>query len=698
MGAAVDHERHFAAERLRLLDVMAALLRRQRARGRTTAADALAGMVIEDGEAEGLIAQLGEAWGARAPGTQAQTSSADSRARISRDADAATASGVPLPLWRARRMFVLHEDEYDALVLALIVECDARAGRLVAYLNDHPGQPRPTVGLAQALADVQGVDCDPLGWSGRPILADGLLTLSGQGPIPTRVLELDTVQARRLTTLDTAPEPGVRVSVPDPRLLGRLVLPESTRIGIEGWAQDIRDGGGMPVVAITGPPGSGRTTLTRAAAGVAGRALVECDATADNLAGALRMLRREARWYAAAMAVCFGGDAAVDPRAFWEAVAIPHDLLFLDAPEPVVAGLLATAPVEPSLWRCQLPGTSDRIRMWNKALPPGVRLDDADAEALAGAFRFGPAAIGRAVRRADAERGTGALDRSTLARAAREQVGQALGRLADRLPQPYGRTDLVLPAETDAELDLALHWIRHQAQVLDRWGLGARVASGRGLTALFAGPPGTGKTMAAQVLSRELELDCYRIDLSRVISKYIGETEQNLAKVFDEAEAGGAVLFFDEADALFGKRSEVRDARDRYANLEVGYLLQRMEQYEGVAVLASNRMADMDEAFLRRFQVVARFRLPLADERRRIWSGLLPPECDRANDIDLAALAEAVELSGGEIKNCVLAAAYLAAGEGASLRMVHLVAAVRRELGKSGRLVDEAALEGLVTE
>ena len=470
--AALDHERHFAAERLRILEVMAALLRRQRSRGRTPAADALAGMVIEDGEAEGLVAELGDAWGAaRTPSTQARTAFADQRARIARDADAATASGVPLPLWRARRMFDLQEDEYDALVLALIVECDARAGRLVAYLNDHPGQPRPTVGLIKALADVQGIDCGPLSWSGRPILADGLLTLGGQGPIPTRVLELDSVQARRLTTLDTAPEAQVRVSVPDPRLLARLVLPESTRIEIQRWAQDIRDGVGMPVVAITGPPGSGSTTLARAAAGVAGRALVESDATADALADALRMLRREARWYAAAMAVSFG-DETLDPRAFWDAIAIPHDLLFLDAPEPVVAGLLARAPVEPMLWHCRLPGTSDRIRMWHTALPPGVQLADADAEALAGAFRFGPAAIWRAVRRADADRGTAPLDRPTLARAAREQVGQALGRLADRLPQPYRRADLVLPAETDAELDLALHWIRHQAQVLDRWGLG----------------------------------------------------------------------------------------------------------------------------------------------------------------------------------------------------------------------------------
>jgi hypothetical protein len=546
----------------------------------------------------------------------------------------------------------------------------------------------------QALALLQGIASDPLTWSERPVLADGLLTLEGGGPLPTRTLRIDDVQAHRLTSLDATPDLALRVSLPDAGLLQRLVLDEDLRRRVAAWGQQIRAGGGIPAVVVTGPDGAGRTTLMRAAAGVAGRPLVEAAEPVADAEPMLRLLRREARWFGAAIGVPLRGGE-VSGAEFWRAVGTPPDLLLVDAPEPVAAELLATAPSEPVLWRCSLPRTGARTQLWQQALPPGVHLAQRDAEVLAGAFRFGPAAVSRAVRRADAERGTAALDRSALARASRDQVGQALRHLADRLPLPYRREDLVLPAETDRELDLAIGWMRHQAQVLERWGFGRRVASGRGLTALFAGPPGTGKTMAAQVLSRELELDCYRIDLSRVISKYIGETEQNLARVFDEAEAGGAVLFFDEADALFGKRSEVRDARDRYANLEVGYLLQRMEQYDGVAVLATNRMTDMDEAFLRRFQVVARFRLPVAAERRRIWAGLLPDECDRDGDVDLDGLADAVELSGGEIKNCMLAAAYLAASEQSGITMANLLDAVRRELGKSGRLVDEPVLRRL---
>jgi len=694
-SAVFDHRRHFGEERVRMLELLTALLRTQRSRGRSPAADALAGLVIEDGEAEGLVQELEGAWrvGGRTAASDADAF-AELREAVATRAGDASARGVPLPLWHARRMFGLEPDEYDALVLALLVECDARVGRLASYLNDHVARDRPTVGLVSAIADLQGIASDPLTWPERPVLTDALLTLEGDGPLPGRAIRIDQLQARRLTSLDPTPEPTLRVTAPDPFLLERLVLPDTLRDRVAAWVEAIRAGDGTPVVVVAGPEGGGRSTLARAAASAVGRPLVESVEPAEPPWASLALMRREARWYGAAMLIRFRSDGAAGAD-FWRALGTPPGLLFLETPEPLLSEVLGSAPAEPLLWRCAAPGTTARTELWQRLLPPGCRLDERDAEMLAAAFRFGPGAVTRAVRRADAERGTRPLDRAALAEAAREHVGQALHRLADRLPLPYTRDDLVVPLDIEQELELALAWMRHQAQVLDRWALGRRVASGRGLTALFAGPPGTGKTMAAQVLSRELELDCYRIDLSRVVSKYIGETEQNLARVFDEAEAGGAVLFFDEADALFGKRSEVRDARDRYANLEVGYLLQRMEHYDGVAVLATNRMADMDEAFLRRFQVVARFRLPVAHERRRIWAGLLPDECERSADVNLDGLADAVEFSGGEIKNCVLAAAYLAAAEGEPIGMAHLLASVRRELAKLGRVVDETALQRL---
>jgi SpoVK/Ycf46/Vps4 family AAA+-type ATPase len=246
----------------------------------------------------------------------------------------------------------------------------------------------------------------------------------------------------------------------------------------------------------------------------------------------------------------------------------------------------------------------------------------------------------------------------------------------------------VVPARLLADLDLAVAWSRHKRRVFETWGFGGRVGLGRGLTALFAGEPGTGKTMAAQVLARDLGLDLYRVDLSRVMSKYIGETEKNLSLLFEQAQASGAVLFFDEADALFGKRSAVKDAHDRYANVEIGYLLQRMEEHEGVTVLATNRMGDLDAAFTRRFHFILTFPMPGVGERLRLWQGMLPAALERAPDLDLTALARDFELSGGEIRNSVLAAAFIAASESSPVSLRHLKRGLHRELVKNGRLLD----------
>jgi SpoVK/Ycf46/Vps4 family AAA+-type ATPase len=262
-----------------------------------------------------------------------------------------------------------------------------------------------------------------------------------------------------------------------------------------------------------------------------------------------------------------------------------------------------------------------------------------------------------------------------------------MGPLARKLSLPYEWNELVVPPHVLAELQLARTWVREQRTVLDRWGFARRLPLGRGLTMLFSGQPGTGKTMAAQVLARELGMDLYRVDLSRVVNKYIGETEKNLACLFDESLAAGAILFFDEADALFGKRSEVKDAHDRYANLEIGYLLQRMEEHEGVTILASNRARDMDEAFTRRFHFLIDFPMPDEAHRLKIWAGMFPPEALRDGDVDLPAMAKSFEVSGGEIKNAALSAAFVAAGQRAPLSTDHVKRAVKRELQKGGRVV-----------
>ena len=233
-----------------------------------------------------------------------------------------------------------------------------------------------------------------------------------------------------------------------------------------------------------------------------------------------------------------------------------------------------------------------------------------------------------------------------------------------------------------------------RTQVHERWGFGDKLALGKGLAALFAGPSGTGKTMGAAIIAGELGLDLFKIDLATLVSKYIGETEKNLARIFAEAEHSNAILFFDEADALFGKRSEVKDAHDRYANLEVAYLLQRIEEYDGIVILATNLRKNLDEAFVRRMQFIIEFPFPNESDRRRIWEQIWPAATPREPSLDLGFMARRCEIAGGNIRNIALQAAFLAAANGGRVTMEHLIHATRREYQKMGRVVSETEFAG----
>jgi SpoVK/Ycf46/Vps4 family AAA+-type ATPase len=265
-----------------------------------------------------------------------------------------------------------------------------------------------------------------------------------------------------------------------------------------------------------------------------------------------------------------------------------------------------------------------------------------------------------------------------------------LSALARKMEPRYAWDELVLPEDNLAQLRELSAQARHRQVVYGEWGFDRKVSLGKGLNALFSGPSGTGKTMAAEVVAGELQLDLHRIDLSQIVSKYIGETEKNLHQIFLEAQAGHAILFFDEADALFGKRSEVKDAHDRYANIEVGYLLQKMEEFEGVAILATNLRQHIDEAFLRRMQFIVEFPFPDQQYRERIWQAVFPREAPLAADVDFGILAREIKLTGGNIKNIAVSAAFYAAANGRVIGMQHLWQAARREHQKLGRTWKEA--------
>jgi len=272
-----------------------------------------------------------------------------------------------------------------------------------------------------------------------------------------------------------------------------------------------------------------------------------------------------------------------------------------------------------------------------------------------------------------------------LLNAVRMQSRTNLTQLAQKVEIKYTWEQLILPPEQISQLQDICNQAKYRNIVYEEWGFEKRLSLGKALNVLFTGSPGTGKTMAAEIISHELELELYKIDLSQVVSKYIGETEKNLDKIFQGAIAANVILFFDEADALFGKRSEVKESHDRYANLEISYLLQKMEEYEGVAILATNFRQNLDEAFLRRLNFIIQFPFPDEEHRKRIWETMFPSTAPLAEDVDFALLAQKIDLTGGNIKNIVLNAAFFAVDDGGIIAMKHLIKAATREYQKLGR-------------
>jgi SpoVK/Ycf46/Vps4 family AAA+-type ATPase len=333
------------------------------------------------------------------------------------------------------------------------------------------------------------------------------------------------------------------------------------------------------------------------------------------------------------------------------------------------------------------PTPAEQREAWAAAL--GEDAGDLPAR-LASQFSLDLGALRRISRAVQAEEGLeaeGGLG-NRLWDAALASTRPRLEGLAQRLDPRATWEDLVLPQR---ELDLLRQiaaQVRLRSRVYEEWGFAARRNRGLGISVLFAGESGTGKTMAAEVLANELRLSLYRIDLSTVVSKYIGETEKNLRRLFDAAEDGGAILFFDEADALFGKRSEVKDSHDRYANIEINYLLQRIESYKGLAILATNLKSSLDTAFLRRLRFLLDFPQHGEAERREIWKRIFPPQTEK-DGLDFNRLAR-LGLNGGAINNVAMNAAFLAADAGTPVTMPHVLAAARTELLKLGRPINEA--------
>lgn len=452
---------------------------------------------------------------------------------------------------------------------------------------------------------------------------------------------------------------------------------------------------------LQGQPGSGRRTLARALAGQRGAPLLLADGA--FLAGAegsafRRSLVREA--LIQQCPVCLTGldETVRAARTDRQAADYLTELLY-DAAAAGCSFLRSEeewSPVGgPELWRAvpvplPVPGLEESRGLWREFLRDCPLAGEQKADELAGKYRLTPGQMKQAIETACTLarwQGLEGVDGDCLDRGCRSQLRHALGDRARKVEAVFAWEDLILPENSKRLLRSACDQMRYRRQVYGAWGFGRKLAYGAGLSMLFSGPPGTGKTMAAQIAAGELGLELYKVDLAAVVSKYVGETEKNLNEIFREASRSQAVLFFDEADVLFGKRTEMKDAHDKYNNMEAAYLLQKMEEYTGVSILATNFLQNFDEAFKRRLKFIIEFPLPGVEARRLLWRAVFPVQTPLEAEIDWEFLAAQFELSGSSIKNAAVNAAFLAAGDGRAVGMGHVLTALRRELFKSGKIL-----------
>lgn len=344
------------------------------------------------------------------------------------------------------------------------------------------------------------------------------------------------------------------------------------------------------------------------------------------------------------------------------------------------------------------PSIQERRLLWKSFLAASGKTprEETVFDRLAAQFDFSPGVIKEAAESACKEaqvQGETEIPSSYLYRACQQKISHRLGERASRVNAAYTWDDLVLEEGAKELLRQACGQVTCRGKVYEEWGFEQKVAYGRGVSLLFAGPPGTGKTMAAQVLAKELNLELYKVDLSGVLSKYIGETQKNLREIFDEVKKSRSILFFDEADVLFGKRVDVTDARDISANAQTAYLLQKMEEYDGITILATNLMQNFDDAYKRRMKFIIRFTFPQREQRIQLWQKVFPAQMPLAGDIDIDYLADNFELSGASIKNIALNAAFIAASRREITGMEHIMEALQQEYEKSGKILGKAELK-----
>jgi SpoVK/Ycf46/Vps4 family AAA+-type ATPase len=616
----------------------------------------------------------------------------------------AAVAARPEPLLaRLVRVFTLSELDLAILCVLLAPELDHELERAYAFALDDFTRKRGDIGfIARVIAagDAAMIDRVLLRFDdASPLRRLGVVTVGQAADLPAtmrpaRLADRIVGVLRGHDTVDELVQGLVRISELAPRRTDVVMNPEL----VQRIARALDDSTPAPRVLLAGPEGAGRGLVAEALFGERGRSSVRIDLAgivaegrvADRVAAALR----EAALRDAAAII--DGGSAIDrdaPRTVVHAIANST----ADLAVPVVFTLTShpswLVEVVPALVELDVPPPlfRERLELWRRALV-GSAVAAEDLEIVASRYAFTGATIARAAHRAaQAARLRGPdqpqVTLDDLGDAARLMFSHRLGAMAQRIPIGFSWSDLVLPKDTQESVREVVRFARYRSFLLEDWGFAQKLPYGRGVSAILAGPPGTGKTMVAQLLAKELGYDLYRIDLSQVVNKYIGETEKNLAKIFDEAETSHAVLFFDEADSLFAKRTDVKSSNDRYANLEVNYLLQRMETFDGVTLLATNLEQGLDDAFKRRVRFSILFELPEEAERKKLWISMFPPKVPLAPNIDWDLMARRFEMAGGYIKKAALRAALIAAEARRPITTADLVEAARQEYREMGRII-----------
>ena len=708
---------HLRDEFERLDLILESAIQRFRAERRNGNAEDFRALYISDEEIDRLL-HSDEGW------TEGQVASREQAGALRNEIDAriADTAGTPtrLRLSHLCSVFGLNPLERDLVLLALAPEVDLRYQRLFAYLQDDVSRKRPTLDLGLRLfcSNIdERIEARALLAESAPLVAMCLLELQEDpqeraAPLLERYLRLDDRVADFLLgsdRLDGRLYSNLRVAscIAPSRDLQELVIPEELAARLRKFS--LIDSRRPTVCLFQGPQGAGKKLAAEGICRELGRSMIVADVPAMLASGMpfqklFRLVMREVRLYGSILYLDRWHEVIADDHQRLAAIRSIEQELERFPALIVMGSQSAWQPDAPGIYdfisiEFPLPDERLRRRIWQTHLSNGHGISDCvDSDYLAGAFRFTGGQISRAIahakRKAHLEHGLDyQLTMEDLAGGCRLESRQHLIAFSKKITSLRAWPDLVVPKDTLAQLRELCQQVRYRAEVFGNWGFNQKVSLGKGLIALFTGPSGTGKTLSAEILANELGLDLYKVDLSSVVSKYIGETEKNLSRVFQDAQTSNAILFFDEADALFGKRSEVKDAHDRYANIEINYLLQQVEEYEGVIILATNLSKNIDAAFQRRIHFCVEFPFPDENNRAHIWRGIFPSQAPLGSDIDLEFLSRKFKIAGGNIKNVALAAAFLAAEAGSPIKMEHLILALKREYQKLGKVCERAEFE-----